>query len=504
MSNAKKLLWSSVLVMLVLTSLSPALLASPNDVTVYQTDDRLTLNAGHEVSFQWVVYNNGTNRQLIVLELETGLPDRLTYTLEPGYMVLNPGDGREFFLNVTAGTDMYSTSLDLELHYYITDMVTLEPQEGLRTVSLDVRSIYGTLDRENKILGIWDNPLPAPLDGNWGAFAVSILIWGVVAFLIMEILGPVVHRITSKTASKWDDVIIEVIRHPLFMLIIVFGTVSSLEILELDPGLVADLELLYIIALVIIAAFLAYRLMVKVVLCYGRERCVGTESDVDDTLVGAVELLGKVIIPAVAAFAIAAIIGVDLGGLILGLGFLGLIVGYATQSTLSNLFSGLQLIVDRPFRLGDRVPLENGHTAEVINIGFLSTKFFDLDTAENVIVPNSLIENQVIINMSTPDIRYKVNVKVRVSSTEDPARIEELMMEASRRTPSIIQGSNAPVVRVSEIKEGRMLLTIFIWVDTVYNRHIARTDYRTHLVDIFLENGIEFALPRRMVWVNRE
>ena len=77
-------------------------------------------------------------------------------------------------------------------------------------------------------------------------------------------------------------------------------------------------------------------------------------------------------------------------------------------------------------------------------------------------------------------------------------------MEASRRTPQILQGGNAPVVRVSEVKEGRMMLTIFLWVDDVANRHIARTEYRSNLYQVLGENGVEIAIPRTRVWVNRE
>jgi len=164
----------------------------------------------------------------------------------------------------------------------------------------------------------------------------------------------------------------------------------------------------------------------------------------------------------------------------------------------------MQLMLDRPFKIGDKVPLADGHTSEVTDIGLLTTKFLDLDTAEEVIIPNALIESRVIVNMSDPDPRFKVNVKVKVSDREDPKRIEALMMEASRRTPQILQGENAPVVRVSEIKEGRMLLTIFIWVDHVNNRHIARTEYRTNLYKLFNESGVEFAIPRNMVTVNRD
>ena len=63
---------------------------------------------------------------------------------------------------------------------------------------------------------------------------------------------------------------------------------------------------------------------------------------------------------------------------------------------------------------------------------------------------------------------------------------------------------NAPVVRVSEVKEGRMMLTIFLWVDDVANRHIARTEYRSNLYQVLGENGVEIAIPRNRVWLNRE
>jgi small-conductance mechanosensitive channel len=321
--------------------------------------------------------------------------------------------------------------------------------------------------------------------------------------LVMKVAGPAVHRLTRRTQSKWDDLAVEVLRLPLTMLIIAYGTVSSLQILELAPSMVADLELTYMIILTIIASIVAYRILVKVVACYGKEKCNDGKDDAKDLLVDTVSLVGKVIIPVVAIFVIAGLLGVNLGNMILGIGFLGLVIGYATQNTLSNMFAGMQLLFDRPFKTGDRVPLSDGHTAQVLDVGLLTTSFLDLDTNEEVIVPNALIESQVIVNMNAPDVRWKSDVKVKVSSEEDPRVVEELMMEASRRTPQILQGAQAPVVRLSAVKDGRMRLTIFIWIDDVANRHLARTEYRRNLVKVFKEKGMEFAVPRSQVWLNR-
>lgn len=504
MLHGGKAVLALMALMFLLVSLSPLSQAALQDISVCPVEDQHRLEAGDTVSFQWVVYNNGSSPLLLTLELETTLPSRLSYQLDPYYVVLGPGEGRDVYLNVTADRDMYNLLLQLELGFIIVDMVDGGSVQETYWVTLDVRAFYGELDRENKVLGIWDNFLPSPLDGVWGAFVVSVLLWLLIAYLVLVVLGPRVRRLAERTATRWDDVLVGVLRQPLFLFILLYGAISSLQILKLDPGTVSDLELLYLVGLVLIGALLAYRLLVRMVLCFGRERCQRNGKEGTYSLVSAVEMLGKVVIPVAAIFVFAAMFGLDLTGAILGLGFLGLVIGYATQSTLSNFFAGLQLMVDRPFRVGDRVPLEDGDVAEVRKVGLRMTTFYDLDTNELIMVPNSLIENQVIVNMSAPDIRFKVNVKVRVPLNEDPKKVEELMMEASRLTPQILQGANAPVVRVSEVKDGRMLLTIFIWVDSVYNRHIARTEYRTNLYRLFRENGVEFAYPRMMVWLHRE
>ena len=493
-----------LLAALFLICISPTAMSAPGGVSVFQVSDDLTLEAGTSISFEWVAYNNGTARLLVIPELLSAVPERITWTLEPSYAVIEGGGGCSFYLNLSAGIDMYTDVVPLDIVFKITDMITYESGEVEHQIVLRAESLYGHLDRENRIMGVWENFLPEPLDGPWGAFGLSVLIWVTIGLAVMKVVGPTVHRLTGKTDSRWDDIAIEVLRLPLTLLIIAYGAISSLGILELTPTMVTDLELTYMVILTIIASIVAYRILVKVVACYDREKCADGKDGTKDLLVDAVSLLGKVVIPVVAIFVIAGLLGVNLGNMILGIGFLGLVVGYATQNALSNMFAGLQLIFDRPFKKGDRVPLSDGHTAQVLDVGLLTTKFLDLDSYEQVIVPNALIESRVIVNMNAPDLRWKSNVKVRVPSDKDPRAVEELMMEASRRTPQILQGAQAPVVRVSEIKDGRMLLTIFIWIDDVANRHLARTEYRKNLVSVFKENGMEFAVPRSQVWLNRE
>ena len=500
----RDVVWRMALLMaLLLLCFSPGAMSDPGDVSLFQVSDELSIGPGERASFEWVAYNDGNTSMLVVPELRSDIPERVTWNLEPGFKVVEPGSGCSFYLNLTADTDMYSGLFDLVMGFNVTDLSTEEYEVIEHQVVLRTVSSYGNLDRVNRIMGIWENFLPEPLDGQWGALGFSVMIWGAIGLLAMKVVGPTIHHLARRTKTKWDDIVIGVVKLPVAMLIIACGTISSLEILRHPPATVADMELGYSIVLVIVASILAYRILVSVIACWGKDRCLNGRVGSRDALANAVALVGKVVIPVAAIFAIAALLGVDLGAAILGIGFLGLIVGYATQNTLSNLFAGLELLFDRPFRPGDRVPMADGHTGQVQKVGLLTTKVLDMDTSEQVIIPNSMIEGQVIVNMNAPDERWKSNVKVNVSDREDPKRIEELMMEASRRTPNILQGNNAPVVRLSRVEGGRMLFTIFIWIDDVANRHIARTEYRSNLYDVFRENGVEFAIPRAQVWLNK-
>lgn len=500
---SRKVLWTSFFTLIVLISLC-SVSASPGNVTVYQIDESDSLDAGHSTSLQWIVYNNGTSTQLVYINMTTALPSDMFYTIEPAYERLEPDESVDVYLNVTADSTMYNTDLLLKVDFNITDMATFESRIVESEVALEVVSIYGNLDRENKIMGVWDNFLPAPLDDEWGAFAISTLLWIAIAYVIRTFFGPGLRALTRKTESTWDDIVIDLVRQPLFFLILVYGVVSSLEILHLGEDTKADLELFYLICMVLIGALLSYRLLVDVFVVWGRERSSHTENDVDDAMVNLVENIGKIAIPIAALFVIAAMFGFDLGSVIMSVGFLGIVVGYATKSTLSNLFSGLQIMIDRPFRIGQRVHMDGHDQAVVKKIGFLTTSFNDLDTDEMVIVPNAAIASSIVVNMSEPDERYKTTIKVRVASTESPDRIEKLMLEASRRTVNVLQiPEHAPFVRVSEVKDGRMLFTIFITVDSIVNRNKARSDYRTALNEILKENGVEIAIPRNQILLNR-
>jgi hypothetical protein len=86
--------------------------------------------------------------------------------------------------------------------------------------------------------GMFDNPLPAPLDGDVGVFLMDVLVWLLISLLVVFVVGPVVKFATRKTKTELDDIVLSIVRKPIMVLVFTFGIVTSLA--HLDAYLPAE------------------------------------------------------------------------------------------------------------------------------------------------------------------------------------------------------------------------------------------------------------------------
>jgi small-conductance mechanosensitive channel len=369
-------------------------------------------------------------------------------------------------------------------------------------VQLKVVPIFGAGAGDNKILGIWENELPWPLDSNVGAFVVTVGIWALIAMLVILVADPLLHRLTSKTASELDDTLLKIIRGPVLLLMVLYGAVSSLEILNLSRSLIADLELAYSIAFILAMAWLTYKIYDGVIVYYGHKLAAKTDSEVDDVLVPIMEKLGMIVIPIVALAVILGLFGYNLTVILAGLGFMGIVIGYAAQATLANFFAGLQMMFDRPFKIGDLLRLDNGDICEVRQVGMRATELYNTFTNEMVIVPNNDIANKRIVNMVQPDRRLKIAVGVGVAYGSDVDLVLRLMKEVAQSLPEVMDDpDHQTVVRFTEFADSSLNFTAFIWIKDLDLQFKVASDYRAELLRRFDSNSIEIPFPQSVVWL---
>lgn len=152
-------------------------------------------------------------------------------------------------------------------------------------------------------------------------------------------------------------------------------------------------------------------------------------------------------------------VGVDFKGLGTALGVFTLAIGFAAQTSVSNLISGLFLLGERVAELGDVIEVD-GSVGEVIAIDLISTK---LRTFDNVLIriPNEKMVNAKIKNMSAFPIR-RVNIKVGVAYKEDLERVREILFEVAARNPMCL-AEPKPVMMVDGYGDSAVDLLFFVW-----------------------------------------
>ncbi len=297
---------------------------------------------------------------------------------------------------------------------------------------------------------------------------------------------------------------LKILRYPVFIFIVTYGiVVNSLEILNLPRNYVKMIETVYSLMIIILIAYVAYKIFDEVVLYYAKEFSKKTETEINDVIVPVVEKLGMVLIPVLALIAIFNMFGYDVTVLLAGVGFLGIVIGFAAQSTLANFFAGLQMLVDRPFKIGDLLEIEGGDICEVTRIGMRSTSLYNTFSHEEVIIPNDQIANNKIVNMVEPDRKLIVTVKVGVAYGSDVEQVKRILLEEAAKHPNVLNTEDhKTVVRFSDFEASDLLFKIFLWVDDVKNHFKVGSDYREAILREFNKAGIEIPFPQSVVWLH--
>lgn len=488
--------------MILAISAFSSLAGASSAVNVFAVDQyHKQVQAGEGSSFEWVIFNNETSPYIVMLGVVPSINTDVSEQFNTQFITLEPGASAPVVLSVSTHLSMATTNVTFSVSFIITKMSDPNQTETIHEqANLLVTSTISDRIGQNKIFGIWDNFLPSPLNTNEGAFLASVVGWLLIGLFFAYVVDPFVHLFTKKTETELDDILLKIIRMPIFAFIISYGIVNSLEILALDRDLVTQIDFGYKVIVILLVVWVAHRVYHNVVIYYAKEYSKKTSTEIDDVLVPLMEKIGLVVIPLLGLIAIFNLFGYDVTALLAGVGFLGIVVGFAAQSTLANFFAGIQLLADRPFKVGDLLLLENGDMCEVRHIGMRATELYNPDTNELVIIPNNDIANKKIINMMEPDRKLKLMIKIDVAYGSPVEKVMGILKETAFNHPNVLKGKELePVVRFADFGESSLTFKTFIWIDDVNNRYKVPSDFRMEIERRFRIEGIEIPFPQQVI-----
>ncbi len=500
----KSLTLSFVTLLLAIVLLAP--IASGADVNVLEVKDGYdkTVHAPETVSFTWVVFNNDTAPYLVQVDAQIGkdsagiIPADINLGIEQNYSALGPGESRQIIIQVTASKAAQSDDFPIYANISFSKMSDPSQVEVVsESATVHAKAMFESSG--NKIFGTWENTLPSPFNTLIWSFIFTILLWVGVAGLIYFIVDPLVQQFTKKTKTDLDDRIMAVIRMPLFALIVIFGIVDSLAILDIPQEWHISIMQMYQILVAIIAAWVAFRIFDKVVIYYAEKWAKTSDTEIDDVLVPLLHKLGIVIIPVAGIMAVLSVIGVDVTLLVAGMGVIGLVVAFAAQETLGNLFAGLQLLMDRPFKVGDIIKLDSGQVCRIEKIGLRSTQMYNTFDHDIIIMPNNDVANSKVENYSRPDKRHEQYAEVGVAYGTDLEKVKNVLLGIANDHPDVIkQKDQMPYIRMAKFGESSIDFKLWYWVDLPNMWRVA-SDVRMAIDKRFKEEGIEIPFPQSVV-----
>ena len=136
----------------------------------------------------------------------------------------------------------------------------------------------------------------------------------------------------------------------------------------------------------------------------------------------------------------------DLSSLFATSALLSVVLGFALQETLGNLFAGLTLHAEQPFEPGEWVSFGK-YTGRVLDVGWRSTRLVTVDEDE-LLVPNSLISREVVVNHMRPQLTDVIELTIGVDLDVSPARAKAVLLEAVKSCPLVL-ATPEPVVLLS-------------------------------------------------------
>jgi MscS family membrane protein len=332
---------------------------------------------------------------------------------------------------------------------------------------------------------------------NW-LIALAIL---VSSFILVKMLywvfSNVFKKITSKTKTNLDDVLLSKLEKPLTYLVLVGGYWIAIHYLKFSDGISEVLENAAYFALVIDITAIFSRvfdaLISEIVLPLSEK----SESSFDNQLIPVVQKGVRSIIWVLGIIIGLDNIGFDITAMIAGLGIGGLALALAAQDSVKNIFAGIMIFLDKPFRLNDRIQI-NGHDGSVEEVGLRSTRIRTLE-GRIVTIPNCTFTDNSVINVtSQPALKVKLNLGLTYDTNEEDMQkainiLEEIVMKEPQIKDDFAAGFNGfgdfslNILFIYYVKpEGHWLDT-----QTLVNKEVLRR---------FNKEGLEFAFPTQTVY----
>ena len=331
---------------------------------------------------------------------------------------------------------------------------------------------------------------------HWASLILPFGIVGITLLLGFAIRNSglrLLRRWASGSASKVDQVVIDAVRGPfmiwVLMLALHLGLQASRLPVRAQNIAARSLLVLFTLSMTLVCSRLAGAFV---------KFYVGS-------LTSLAENLARLAILLVGAIVILDTLGISVLPILTALGVGGIAIALALQDTLSNLFSGFYVSVAGQVKLGDYIKLDSGEEGYITDISWRSTSVRSLQN-NIIIIPNAKLAKATITNYNLPEQAMAVSLAVSVSYDCDPQQIENVLLDETKKAvgqvPGLLAEPAANVRFAPGFGPSSLDLTLNCYIQKFADQFLVQHEMRKRIFRRFREERIEIPFPTRTLYMH--
>ena len=321
------------------------------------------------------------------------------------------------------------------------------------------------------------------------AIATAFILVGKIADFF---ISRVVARVADRSSTKFDNQLIDLLHRPIFVSFVLLGLALAADRLSLPqaPDFLTQ-GILKTIAIVIWYNF--FRGLAKIVLT---ALSGSRTSRVHASMLPLIDNVVKILLLALAVYFIFLAWSIDVAAWLAAAGIVGLALSFAAQDTLSNLFAGLSIVADAPYKIGDFIILDTGERGKVTFIGLRSTRILTRDDVE-ITIPNGVIGKAKIINEAGgPSARHRIRIPIGVAYGSDIDKVIDTLAAVADSHDEIC-AAPSPRVRFRQFGESSLDFELLCWIEQPVDRGRMLHELNCAVYKAFADAEIEIPFPQR-------
>ncbi len=477
-----------------------------NGVVISVIDDNLSLSAGDTTSTTISFRNSNTYYVSVFISCSNNSDGAFVSSIDQKGLNIKENDMQTITLTLSA--DRLSRHGDYTVDITATVIsygTTTEVAEATLTINVTVTSSYASDGVYNKILGFID-PLGPPLDTPTATAAITLAIWVGAAFITYILFRVIVYFIIKRDKDAAKEISTKT-GAMLVVSIIFYGLSNSAMVYGSDEVVIAMLLNIASFIYIPIAAYIVWNIYTNAIkIIFHRMEEQDKVAGADSSLIPLFNLLGKILIAIVAASALLGTMGFDLMAIITGAGIAGMAISLGAQNTLTEFFSGMNLLITRPFKRGDMVTIGGTDIYQVEKVGMLNSRFKNWISMEYIIVPNSDVVASTIVNITGQTMAYRMTLYYTVAYDSDVELTKKILIDTAYNHPQVIvDGSySKPNARLEEFEDSAIKFSLAVFITDFRDYITVRDELNEDVYRNLCKANIEIPFNKLDVYIKSE